>query len=69
MPDMTMCVFNKCPIGSDCHRLNAIPHDLWQSYSDFSSEYDAETKTCEYKIVRIAKKYKQKKENIDAIIS
>lgn len=40
MPDITMCLNERCPIKSTCYRYTAHPNEYWQSYSNF--EYDPE---------------------------
>jgi hypothetical protein len=34
MPDISMCVNDKCKVNKDCYRYMAIPSS-WQSYADF----------------------------------
>jgi len=32
MPDITMCMGNKCPEKKTCYRCTATPDKYWQSY-------------------------------------
>ena len=35
MPDISLCLNNKCPLGNKCRRMLAIPSALTQSYMNF----------------------------------
>ena len=37
MPDITLCVNNKCPLRNKCYRYRAYP-DEWQSFCRFEPE-------------------------------
>lgn len=39
MPDISMCVNNKCPLRDRCYRFTAKPNPHRQSYSSFTFEY------------------------------
>lgn len=38
MPDISMCVNKECKVKFNCYRFIAIPHEYWQSYSEFNKE-------------------------------
>ena len=45
MPDISMCMGNKCPIRETCYRYTATPSGKWQSYFGESAWDGA---ACEY---------------------
>lgn len=44
MPDITMCLNDKCQIKNDCYRFMATP-DRYQSYSFFGKDQEEK---CDY---------------------
>jgi hypothetical protein len=45
MPDIAMCLNNKCPKRTTCYRFMAEPNDIRQSYADFKPNEDGK---CDY---------------------
>ena len=42
MTDISMCLNDECPLAKNCYRHEAVPSELWQSYSDFRPNEDGE---------------------------
>lgn len=45
MPDISLCVNDKCPLRKECYRFTAIPSDFLQSYTFFNLNADG---TCNW---------------------
>jgi hypothetical protein len=37
MPDISMCLNERCPRKAKCYRFRAVPEPKWQSYCEFES--------------------------------
>jgi len=42
MPDISMCLNDKCPLKDNCYRFKAKPND-YQTYSSFKYEWNSES--------------------------
>lgn len=45
MPDISLCVNDKCPLRKECYRFTAVPSDFLQSYTFFNLNTDG---TCNW---------------------
>lgn len=45
MPDISLCINEKCTIKKNCYRHTAKPSEIWQSVIHFEQNKD---KTCDH---------------------